>query len=160
MPPTNIQVQLSTFDQLDAITLYQILRLRSEVFVVEQQCIYQDLDNLDQKSQHLLIHKQSGLSTGCKLAPLLAYARLLPPDLQYPEAAIGRIITARQWRGKGYGRWLINQAATCCQQSYPGAPIKISAQLHLLALYNTCGFLQQGEPYDEDGIPHIAMRKI
>lgn len=158
MSPANIHLRLMHFSELDTAMLYSILQLRCSVFVVEQACVYQDLDNLDQHAQHLLVHSSAVNSTSAEENTLVAYARLLPPGLIWPEAAIGRVLTATDWRGCGHGRWLIQQAAECCRQLYPDSGIKISAQQHLKKLYTSCNFIAEGRPYDEDGIPHISMR--
>lgn len=147
--PDNVRLRLLPFAQLTSECLYRMLQLRSAVFVVEQQCIYQDIDGLDRQAQHLLVDDAEGR--------LCAYARILPPATVYPEAAIGRILTAECWRGSGYGRWLIQQSVQCARQLYPDSDIRIGAQAHLQGLYHDCGFKTVGEPYDEDGILHVQM---
>ncbi len=147
--PDDIQLRLVSFEQLPSQQLYALLQLRSAVFVLEQQCIYQDLDGLDQAAMHLMVSDAT--------PALVAYARILPPAVVFPEAAIGRVLTSEQWRGKGYGRWLIDQSIKCTQQLYPGTDIRIGAQAHLQSLYQACGFTAVGNPYDEDGILHVEM---
>lgn len=147
--PDSVRLSLLLFAQLEGERLYRVLQLRSAVFVVEQQCIYQDIDGLDRQAQHLLVEDAEG--------GLCAYARILPPGVVYVETAIGRILTAACWRGSGYGRWLIRQSVHCARQLYPDSPIRIGAQAHLQGLYHDCGFKTVGEPYDEDGILHIQM---
>ncbi len=147
--PENIRLMLVPFQQLSTAQLYALLKLRCEVFVVEQECIYQDIDGLDEVAMHLLVADVS--------AQLLAYARILPPSTAFQEAAIGRIVTHRSWRGKGYGRWLISQSVESARQLYPEKGIRIGAQAHLQDFYQDCGFETVGEPYDEDGILHVEM---
>ncbi len=147
--PDNVRLKLYRFTELSVTQLYALLQLRSAVFVLEQQCIYQDMDDLDQQAVHLLV------SDGAD--QLCAYARILPPGTVYAEAAIGRILTAEAFRNKGYGRWLITQSVNCTNSLYPHASIRIGAQAHLQSLYRACGFNTVGQPYDEDGIEHVEM---
>lgn len=138
------------FQQLSAADLYAILRLRAEVFVVEQNCPYQDLDNNDQQALHL------GGFDGEELA---CYVRLLPPGLKYTGASIGRVVTAMTVRGTGIGRELMREALRNCEQRWPGVEITISAQHHLEKFYASLGFGTVSEPYMEDDIPHIEMTR-
>ncbi len=143
------------FDGLDARGLYRLLRLRSEVFVIEQRCIYLDPDGLDEHAWHL-----QGLGQGVDGAEaLFAYARLLPPAIGDGSARIGRVITAPTARGGGLGRALMSQAVRECERLWPGQPIELGAQAHLREFYGSFGFVPVSEVYDEDGIPHIDMRK-
>ena len=137
------------FDQLDSNELYCILQLRTEVFVLEQDCVYQDMDGMDQQAYHL-----SGTVDG----QLRFYARLFPPGIKYPQASIGRVISSDAARGKGYGRALMNAAVENCMRLWPDKDIAISAQQHLEDFYQSVGFETASEPYMEDGIPHIQMR--
>lgn len=145
---SDITWQCSTFDELQGRQLYQILQLRAEVFVIEQDCIYQDMDDNDQQASHL---------AGYRNDELICYARLLPPGLKYTGASIGRVITRQSVRGEGLGMVLMQQAISHCQQHWPGKGISISAQQHLEKFYQSLGFSTQSDPYDEDGIPHIEM---
>jgi ElaA protein len=150
----NLQWQIERFDALELRQLYQLLQLRQAVFAVEQQCIYQDLDNLDLESFHLLgCHAQSG--------KLLAYARCLPPGLKYPESSIGRVVVDLSWRGKGLGHALLRRAIDCCAlfDGNEGGvqAIRISAQAYLEPFYRVHGFAPQGDCYIEDGIKHLEM---
>lgn len=138
------------FAQLTPATLYSILHLRTEVFVIEQDCVYQDMDNYDQQALHLC---------GMADSELLGYARLLAPGVKYPAASIGRVITAAMARGTGRGRELMLQAISQCNAQWPGAGITISAQHHLEKFYHSVGFATVSEPYQEDGIPHIEMHR-
>jgi ElaA protein len=139
-----------SYPKLSTHQLYQLLRLRAEVFVVEQNCPYQDLDDKDQAAIHLL-----GLTDDGRLA---AYTRILDKGLSYPNyASIGRVITAPFARGKGLGRPLMAESIRVLFAAYGEQPVKISAQAHLQAYYGSVGFTGVGDIYDEDGIPHRAM---
>ena len=129
--------------------LYELLALRQEVFVVEQDCPYLDADGLDQKAHHLLGYQEERL---------VAYARAFPPEVIYAEAAIGRVITSAAIRGTGQGRPLMKTAMERVYEAYGACAIKLSAQAHLEAYYGDLGFAVCGEGYDEDGIPHLPMR--
>ncbi len=137
------------FSELTVQALYAILALREDVFVIEQHCLYRDLDGKDQHAEHLC---------GWQAGELIAYCRVLPEDISYPDMlSIGRIVTAQFTRGKGVGRELITQALAHTEKTKPTVAIKISAQYYLERFYHSFGFITQGEPYDEDGILHIAM---
>lgn len=138
------------YPNLSKEQLYTILRLRAEVFVVEQDCPYQDLDDKDQTAIHLL-----GLANDGRLA---AYTRMLDKGISYADyASIGRVITAPFARGKGLGRPLMKESVRILHQHYGQQPIKISAQAHLQAFYGSVGFRTVTEEYSEDGIPHVGM---
>jgi ElaA protein len=136
------------FETLTVSELYCILKLRSEVFVVEQNCVYLDADGKDLAAHHLCgwLHNQ-----------LVAYCRILPPGLSYPEASIGRVLTHSAHRKDGYGKQLMKRAIQKTYSLYPVPAIKIGAQQYLLAFYTNLGFQAVGEPYLEDDIPHITM---
>ncbi|MDX5481405.1 MAG: GNAT family N-acetyltransferase [Hymenobacteraceae bacterium] len=139
------------FEALTASEMYDMLRLRSEVFVVEQNCVFLDMDNKDQKCQHLLLYKDG---------VLVATARLVPPGLSYPDAmSVGRIVTSMAVRGTGVGKTLVDMAIQDCYRLFGKGPIKIGAQLYAKKFYESFGFAQSGEVYDEDGIDHIEMTK-
>ena len=138
------------FENLSTPELYEILRLRAEVFVVEQDCPYQDLDGKDQSAFHLLGQRETSLC---------CYARLLSPGVSYPEASIGRVVTSNQVRGSGLGRLLLQESIRQCQLLWPGNGITISAQQHLEKFYQEFGFVTQSDPYLEDDIPHIRMQR-
>ncbi len=145
------QYQLSSFAELSTSQLYEILKLRSEVFVVEQDCVYQDMDGLDQSSLHLCQWQDS---------ELLAYTRLLAPGLDFDDAcAIGRIITSPKVRRKGYGRPILHESIRICEQRWPSTPIKLHAQTYLLDFYREFGFSTYGDEFLEDGIPHFFMER-
>ena len=137
------------FQALTTEELYKILALRAEVFVVEQNCPYQDVDGKDSHSIHVLGYIKN---------KLVAYARVLGQGVSYQEyASIGRIVTSPSIRGKQFGHELVDFSIKVCQKNFPGQPIKISAQAHLEKFYNKHGFKATGEAYLEDDIPHIGM---
>jgi ElaA protein len=143
-------VTCKAFDDLTPHELYEIMRLRNEVFVLEQLCVYQDADNKDQRSHHLMI-KDNG--------KLIAYARLLPPGVSYPEMSIGRVISSPEYRRKGAGRLLMQKAIEGCHELFGEGPIRIGAQLYLKKFYESFGFVQAGDMYLEDNIEHIEMKR-
>ncbi|MGL4474495.1 MAG: GNAT family N-acetyltransferase [Shewanella sp.] len=143
---------IAKFEHLSVQTLYQILKLRVDVFVVEQACAYPELDGKDclDDSRHVWFQSEVG--------DILAYARILPAGASYLHPAIGRVIVASASRGKGLAQELMQLAVAYCQQTWPGKPVDIGAQHHLLAFYQGVGFEAISEVYLEDGIPHIDMR--
>jgi ElaA protein len=136
------------FSELGVGELYAILQLRNEVFVIEQNCIYQDADNKDGASYHLM---------GWDGDTLACYCRILPPGVSYPEASIGRVVSSPSYRNIGCGRELMNRAIILTQAQFHCNTIKISAQLYLQQFYSLLGFVQVSETYLEDNIPHIEM---
>lgn len=144
---------LKRFDELTLDELYDSLALRTEVFVVEQNCPYQECDGLDREALHLQGRSDEG--------GLLAYARILPPGTRFSEdVSMGRIATSPRVRGQGLGRELNAQALAAIAQHYGSVPVRISAQQHLERFYRAFGFEPvTGEAYDEDGIPHLEMLK-
>ena len=143
-----IDWSLKKFEDLSALELYEILRLRSEVFVVEQNCVFLDMDDKDQFSQHL-----QGRIDG----QLAAVVRILPPGLAYDEPSIGRVVSSPKFRRKGVGIELMKTAIEKTISLYGAVPIKIGAQRYLKKFYESFGFLQCSETYLEDDIPHIKM---
>lgn len=143
-----IDWSLKKFEDLSALELYEILRLRSEVFVVEQNCVFLDMDDKDQFSQHL-----QGRIDG----QLAAIVRILPPGLAYDEPSIGRVVSSPKFRRKGVGIELMKTAIEKTISLYGDVSIKIGAQLYLKKFYESFGFLQCSETYMEDDIPHIKM---
>ncbi len=139
---------LKSFEDLTPSELYAVLQLRSEVFVVEQNCVYQDIDNKDKKSLHLMAWHRDELT---------AYTRLVPPGVSFDEASIGRVITSLKYRGLGFGVDLMKKSIQHILESYATNTIRIGAQLYLKTFYEGFGFIVQGEEYLEDGIPHIEM---
>jgi ElaA protein len=141
--------ELYHFNELTTSQLYEILRLRQEVFIIEQQCNYLDCDNRDQESYHLL-GKENGRA--------VAYCRLLPKGSAYPDfASIGRVLTHQDVRRDGHGRPMMREAVRICQELWPEAQIRIGAQSYLNAFYTGLGFVSTGEHYLEDDIPHQKM---
>jgi len=141
------------FDNLGAADLYRVLQLRSAVFVVEQTCVFQDMDGRDPACQHLLGAAPDAGEGG----DLLAYGRLVPAGLAFAEASIGRVATAAQVRGTRAGHALMAEAIAQVQRLWGPQPIRIGAQAHLQAFYRQHGFEPDGYLYLEDGIDHIEM---
>lgn len=137
------------FEQLKLGELYALLQLRSAVFVVEQHCAFQDLDDADQVCHHLM-------AVDAKCGPL-SYTRLVPAGVKYKEASIGRVLTAPQARGMGMGHELMARSCEWLTLLWGAQPIRIGAQAHLQAFYRAHGFVTVGESYIEDGIPHVEM---
>lgn len=148
------------FAQLTPGELYRVLDLRVRVFVVEQTCPYRETDGLDLRALHLLGEEaeeaEEAGEAGEGSRPLVAYARLLAPGIAFPEPAIGRVVTCPSVRGRGYGRALMERALSEASSRWPG-PVQIGAQRYLEAFYGSLGFRPVGEPYLEDGIPHVHM---
>jgi ElaA protein len=140
--------QLKHFKELTVEELYAIMQARQQVFVVEQTCPYLDADGKDLKCHHLV---------GYYFDVIAAYARIVPPGVSYAEPSIGRVLTTENYRRAGYGKLLMQQAINDCETLYGKVAIRIGAQLYLKAFYESFGFVQQGEVYDEDGIDHIIM---
>lgn len=148
-----IQWRCLPFAALSADTLYRLLRLRSEVFVVEQNCVFLDLDGLDQQCLHVLGEVVDADGT----VHLHASTRLVPPGLAFAEASIGRVVTAPAARGGGIGHALMAESLRLLESLWGPQPIRIGAQAHLEAFYNRHGFVSDNKPYIEDGIPHLEM---
>jgi len=145
-----IQWLLKKFGDLTPYQLYAILQLRNEVFVVEQNCVFQDADDKDQESYHLM---------GFFENKLVAYTRLVPPGYIYEQASIGRVVTSPAIRKGGAGRELMKQSIDYIYTMFGKQPIKIGAQFYLKAFYESFGFKQSSDIYLEDGIEHIYMVK-
>ncbi|MFZ8836412.1 MAG: GNAT family N-acetyltransferase [Flavobacteriales bacterium] len=139
-----------TLDELSSRELFAALRLRSEVFVVEQDCVYLDLDDKDAQSIHLFNYDPKHHKSE-------AVVRLVPPSISYAEPSIGRVATSIERRGSGLGQELMERAIRSCQRHWPGQSIRISAQQYLIHFYEGLGFEVEGDGYLEDGIPHIEM---
>lgn len=146
-----LELLVKHFDQLSTNELYDILHLRSEVFVVEQNCVYQDLDRKDKKALHLFF--VDGELT-------IAYARLFAPGDYFEDASIGRILVHKEYRSKNIGHKLMTACIESIQENYKTSKITISAQKYLKSFYESHGFNHVGVEYLEDGIPHIRMLKI
>lgn len=141
--------ELLPFRALGVTKLYGLLALRQRVFVVEQNCPFQEADGVDPHARHLM---------GWRDGTLVACARLVPAGVKHPERSIGRVATAWEARGQGLGRALMREAVARLLAEEPHAPIRLGAQLYLeKTFYESFGFRRVGEVYDEDGIPHIDM---
>lgn len=138
------------FKHLNSVELYQILQLRNEVFIVEQNCPFQDLDGKDFKCYHLM-----GFDTDSQ--KVMAYTRIVPAGISYEEASIGRVVTAPLIRGSGVGKQLMQKSLELLEELYGGVSIRIGAQLYLKKYYESFGFEQVEAVYLEDGIEHILM---
>ena len=140
------------FDELSGADLYQVMASRQDVFILEQRCLYQDMDGLDQGAHHLLGWRE--VEGRRRLA---AYLRCLAPGAKYTEMSLGRVVTTAAARGGGVGRLLLEQGIAHALRQHPGHRIKIGAQQHLERFYASFGFETISDPYDEDGIMHIDM---
>ncbi|MCM4160073.1 GNAT family N-acetyltransferase [Antarcticibacterium flavum] len=145
-----MEIITKNFNELSLKELYSILQLRSEVFVVEQDCVYQDIDGKDDTALHVL---------GKDRDQLVAYTRCFKPGDYFEEAAIGRVIVKEGQRKYGYGHEIMKASIQAIETFYKTEKIKLSAQQYLTEFYESHGFEQTGEGYLEDGIPHIAMIK-
>ena len=141
---------LKKFDELTLDELYAILQLRSNVFIVEQNCVYNDPDGRDQEAFHLM---------GVEGDHLIAYARILRPGAVYADPAIGRVVTSSSKRKTGLGRELMNQSIKCCERLFGKTSITLSAQVYLKSFYQSLSFTAVGDEYLDDGIPHVEMRR-
>jgi ElaA protein len=137
------------FTDLTAVEAYDLLQLREEVFQIEQNCIYKDIDDKDRKCWHLLLYNTD---------LLVAYARIVPEGISYNGfSSIGRVASKGASRKTGFGKMIMAEALKYTQALFPGMPVKISAQAYLQRFYESFGFIKIGEAYMEDDIPHIAM---
>ncbi|MGL2962603.1 GNAT family N-acetyltransferase [Flavobacterium sp. RSB2_4_14] len=146
----NLEWKIKRFEALSTQELYNLLQLRSEVFVVEQNCVYQDIDGKDQKALHLI-----GEDNG----KIVAYARLFKPNDYFEQASIGRVIVKETSRAMKLGHILMREAIQVIETHFEATKITISAQLYLKKFYESHGFVQTSEMYLEDDIPHIEMKK-
>ena len=142
-------VSCKPFHSLTPEELYKILRLRSEVFVVEQNCVFLDMDNKDPHCDHVMIFAEG----------LVAVSRLVPPGVSYEEMSVGRIANHPSVRGTGMGKILMRESLRLLHDRYGAGPVRIGAQYYLKAFYESFGFRQCSDIYDEDGIDHILMIK-
>lgn len=145
-----LEIKIKTFKELTTIELYNLLQLRSEVFVVEQDCVYQDVDGKDQKALHIL---------GFKDDSLVAYTRIFKPGDYLDKASIGRVVVKDSERQHKYGYTIMEASIQAIKARFNRTTIKLSAQTYLKKFYNNLGFKDVGEEYLEDGIPHIEMLK-
>lgn len=146
----SLRIEVKKFSDLTLAELYDILQLRSEVFVVEQDCVYQDIDGKDQEALHIIGYKQDDI---------VAYTRCFQPGYYFEEAAIGRVVVKESERKFGYGHDIMEASDKAIRDHFNTSHIKLSAQQYLIKFYNSHGYQTVGEGYLEDGIPHIAMVK-
>ncbi|MCT4661218.1 MAG: GNAT family N-acetyltransferase [Tissierellales bacterium] len=140
--------KIKKIDEISSIELYKILKARNEVFVVEQDCVYQDCDDKDLKSYHLFLEEEE---------KVIAYLRILPRGLSYDEISIGRVLVIKESRGRGLAQKMIVEAIKFIENELNETKIKISAQAYLEKFYKQHGFITVSDVYLEDGIPHIEM---
>jgi len=145
-----LSVKWSRLDELSGLQWYRIAKARESIFVVEQQCIYQETDEMDPVSWHLEMTIDGQFA---------AYVRVVEPGIKYKQPSIGRVMVIEQFRSKNIGRELMNEAIRFTEQQYPKMGIKIGAQVYLQKFYQSLGFEAVSEPYDEDGILHLDMIK-
>lgn len=143
-----LEFKIKRFKELLTLELYQLLQLRSEVFVVEQNCVYQDIDGKDEKAIHIL---------GKFEDKIVVYARIFNAGAYFENASIGRVVISEKYRTQKWGHELMKKAISSIESEIGVQPITISAQLYLKKFYENHGFVQLGEMYLEDGIPHIEM---
>ncbi|NGX83006.1 GNAT family N-acetyltransferase [Aequorivita sp. KMM 9714] len=143
-----MEIEVKNFEELNTNELYSLLRLRSEVFVLEQDCVYQDIDGKDQRALHVI---------GREDGKIIAYARCFQEGDYFDESSIGRVVVRDNYRKLGYGHKITAAAIKAIEEYYKADKIKISAQTYLVTFYESHGFKTIGDRYSEDGIPHIAM---
>lgn len=143
-----LEIKVKTFQELTTTELYNLLQLRSEVFVVEQDCVYQDIDGKDQKALHVIGYKNN---------KIVAYTRLFKPGDYFNLSSIGRVVVDKNERQYKYGYNIIEASINTIEEHFNTTEIKISAQCYLKRFYNNLNFFEIGEEYLEDGIPHIGM---
>ena len=143
-----IEIKVKTFQELTTQELYDLLQLRSEVFVVEQDCVYQDIDGKDQNALHVIGYKNENV---------VAYTRIFKPGYYFDEASIGRVVVKDSERQHKYGYDIMKASVKVIKNHYNVSTIKISAQIYLKRFYNNLEFFEVGEEYLEDGIPHVGM---
>lgn len=157
----SISYSIKKFDELSPVDLYYILQARSQVFVVEQQCAYQDIDEIDFDCLHLVAHKDKSLIGYCRIIPpgvgISAAAPPVSPDTPTPGCRIGRVLVLPEHRGDGLAREIMTRAIKHCRSKYGKRTIGISAQTYLIHFYQSLGFESVGQPYLEDGLEHINM---
>lgn len=143
-----MEISIKKFEELTIDELYDILQLRSEVFVVEQDCVYQDIDGKDRKALHVI---------GRLNNQIIAYTRCFAPGYYFNEAAIGRVVVSKEYRNHDFGHEIMKASLAAIKEHYQTSEIKLSAQTYLVRFYESHGFQTQGEGYLEDGIPHVGM---
>lgn len=143
-----MNIEVKKFNALNTTELYNILQLRTQIFVVEQDCVYQDLDGKDQKALHVI---------GTKHNKVVAYTRIFGSGDYFDYPSIGRVVVAEKERKYGYGKLIMEASIKAINEKLNESTIKISAQTYLKKFYNELGFKEFGDEYLEDGIPHVAM---
>jgi len=149
MTKTSLRWQWHSWATLPPDVLYAFLKLRSDIFVVEQNCVFSDMDGIDKHCEHLCGFDENGA--------LQVYLRLLPPGVKFAECSLGRLVTARAARRGGLARTAIQHGLSRLREKYPGHTVRIGGQRYMEAFYTSVGFVATGEPYLEDGIPHVDM---
>ena len=144
----NFQWKCLGFRALNSYQLHQILKMRQQIFIIEQKCIYEDIDEFDIVSQHI-----QALTNG----KLLAYCRVLPAGSLYEEVSIGRVIVSKNHRNRGLGRKLMQKAHEWCESNYRHCPIRLNAQYYLESFYHSLQYQTVSKPYDDEGVLHIEM---
>ena len=142
-----MRLEIKPWKELSRKEINDIFSLRSEVFIVEQECAYQDVDGKDEIADHVMLHIEN---------ELVGYARVFPENTYFKEASFGRAVVKKKFRGKGYGHLLVDKSLEEIKEKKQ-SPIKISAQSYLKDFYSSHGFIAKGDEYMEDGIPHTAM---
>jgi len=145
------------FVNLTSVEVYEMLAARSAVFVVEQNCVYGDIDGLDVDAWHLLAY---GAGDDTALPPLAGYLRVLLPDAADADVRIGRVLTTAPFRGLGLGNAMLERSLAHIRAQWPDTPIRLHAQAHLQGFYGAFGFRPVSAIHDEDGIPHVWMRSV
>ncbi len=143
-----MKIEIKPFEDLSNLEVYEILSFRTRIFVVEQECAYQEVDNHDQASLHII---------GRQKNTVVAYSRICPPQSVYPEPSIGRVGVVKEHRGSGFGREIFQRAVVETLKTHPNQKIKIQAQLYLEEFYKSFGFVAISKPYPDFGILHIDM---
>ncbi|MGC4040886.1 MAG: GNAT family N-acetyltransferase [Flavobacterium sp.] len=146
----DLKWKIKRFEALSTAELYELLQLRSEVFVVEQNCVYQDIDGKDQKALHII---------GDYNGEIVAYTRIFKPGDYFDEASVGRVVVKPSYRDKKWGHVLMKESIEAVESEFGETKITISAQLYLKKFYESHGFVQTSETYLEDDIPHIRMKR-
>ena len=145
-----MNIEIKEFNELSTLELYEILQVREEVFIVEQNCIYKDLDNKDLTALHLILKED---------LEIIAYLRILKTKVNSREISFGRVLVTQKGRGKGYAKLMVNNAIQYIEKTYKDKTITIEAQSYLKKFYQGFGFVESSDEFLEDGIPHICMRK-
>ena len=151
------EFSIKTFDELTSVDIYHILKARSQVFVVEQNCAYQDMDEVDFDCLHLILHQNAALVGYCRIIPPTFNPKKSLENPAYSMPAIGRVLVLSEYRNQGLARQIMTHAIKYCRKKYGKKPIIISAQTYLLSFYESLGFISEGEHYLTDNIEHATM---